>query len=102
MLKWVSGILGDSNEKEVRRIEPLVDEINELEPEMQSLSDAHLRAKSDEFRSRVAGGETLDDILPEAFAAVREASRRHTGLRHLDVPLIGRAGHPARKSAGRK
>jgi len=91
MLKWVSGILGDSNEKEVRRLEPLIDEVNELEEGLQSLSDDQLRAKTGEFRSRLAAGETLDDLLPEAFAAVREASRRHTGMRHFDEQLIGGA-----------
>src|SRR3990170_2513823 len=91
MLKWVTGILGDSNEKEVRRLAPIVGQINALEPEMQALSDAQLRAKTDEFRQRLAGGEPLDDLLPEAFAAVREASCRTTGLRHFDVQLIGGA-----------
>ncbi len=89
MLKFLSNILGDSNEKEVRRLEPLVDEINALEAPMEALSDEQLRAKTDEFRGRLDSGETLDDILPEAFAAVREASRRHTGLRHFDVQIIG-------------
>jgi preprotein translocase subunit SecA len=89
MLKFLSGILGDSNEKEVRRLDPFVDEINELESEMEALSADELRDKSNEFRERMAAGETLDDLLPEAFAAVREASRRTTGLRHFDVQLIG-------------
>src|SRR3990170_3954501 len=91
MLKWVTGILGDSNEKEVRRLAPIVGQINALEPELQALSEAQLRAKTDEFRQRLAGGEPLDDLLPEAFAAVREASCRTTGLRHFDVQLIGGA-----------
>ena len=89
MLKWVTGILGDSNEKELRQLQPFVEEINKLEPEIEALSDDQLRAKTDEFRSRLASGETLDDLLPEAFAAVREASRRKTGLRHFDVQLTG-------------
>jgi preprotein translocase subunit SecA len=89
MLKVFSGILGDSNEKEIKRIEPLVGRINAFEPELERLSDAELRAKTDEFRARLAGGETLDDLLAEAFACVREASRRRTGLRHFDVQLIG-------------
>src|SRR3972149_5193667 len=92
MLKWLSGILGDSNEQELRRLEPLVERVNQLEPETQKLSDAQLRAKTDEFRSRLASGETLDDLVPEAFAAVREASVRHLGLRHFAVQLIGGAG----------
>ena len=89
MLKWVSGLLGDSNEKELRQLLPIVEQVNELEPELQPLSDAQLRAKTDEFRSRLASGEALDDLLPEAFAVVREASRRQTGLRHFDEQLIG-------------
>ena len=90
MLKgFVSKIIGDPNAKEVRRIHPLVDEINALEPDVRELSDADLRAKTDEFRQRLAAGETLDDLLPEAFAVVREASCRTTGMRHFDVQLIG-------------
>ncbi len=89
MLKRLTGLWGDSNEKEVRRLQPFVDQINPLEPGVQSLSDSELRAKTDEFRSRLADGETVDDILPEAFAVVREASVRRIGLRHFDVQLIG-------------
>ena len=89
MLKWVSNVLGDSNEKELRKLQPIVDAVNALEPELQSLSDDELQAKTDEFRSRLASGETLDDLLPEAFATVREVSRRRTGLRHFDVQIIG-------------
>jgi preprotein translocase subunit SecA len=88
MLKWL-GSLVDSNEKELKRLQPLVDEINSLEPEFQKLSDAELRAKTDEFKARLKGGETLDDILPGAFAAVREAARRTIGERHFDVQLMG-------------
>jgi preprotein translocase subunit SecA len=90
MLKGlVTKIVGDPNAKEIKRLQPTVNEINALEPEMQALSDADLRAKTDEFRRRVAAGETLDDLLPEAFATVREASRRTTGMRHFDVQLVG-------------
>ncbi|UCH50358.1 MAG: preprotein translocase subunit SecA, partial [Chloroflexota bacterium] len=88
MLKWL-GSLTDSNEKELKRLQPIVDEINSLEPEFQKISDAELRAKTDEFKSRLKNGETLDDILPEAFAACREAARRTIGERHFDVQLIG-------------
>ena len=88
MLKWL-GSLTDSNEKEIKRLEPIVDEINSLEPDFQKLSDAELRAKTDEFKARLNNGETLDDILPEAFAAVREAARRTIGERHFDVQLMG-------------
>ncbi len=88
MLKWL-GSLVDSNEKELKRFSPIVNTINSLEPEFQKLNDAELRAKTDEFKARIKGGETLDDLLPEAFAAVREASRRTIGQRHFDVQLIG-------------
>ncbi|MBM4446632.1 MAG: preprotein translocase subunit SecA [Chloroflexi bacterium] len=88
MLKWL-GSLVDSNEKELKRLQPIVDEINSLEPEFQKLSDAELRARTDEFKARLKNSETLDDILPEAFAAVREAARRTIGERHFDVQLIG-------------
>jgi len=89
MLKWL-GSLVDSNEKELKRLEPIVAQINSLEPDFQKLSDAELRAKTDEFKARLKNGETLDDLLPEAFAAVREAARRSTiGERHFDVQLIG-------------
>jgi preprotein translocase subunit SecA len=82
-------VLGDYNEKELRKIWPLVVEINDWEEEIQALSDAELAAKTDQFRKQLAAGETLDDILPEAFAVVREASRRRIGLRHFDVQMIG-------------
>ncbi|MBM3141824.1 MAG: preprotein translocase subunit SecA, partial [Chloroflexi bacterium] len=89
MLKWL-GSLVDSNEKELNRLEPIVAQINSLEPDFQKLSDAELRAKTDEFKARLKNGETLDDLLPEAFAAVREAARRSTiGERHFDVQLMG-------------
>jgi preprotein translocase subunit SecA len=86
MLKW---LLGDSNEKEISKLQPLAQRINALEPELERHSDAELRSKTEQFRSRLAAGEALDDLLPEAFAAGREASRRTTGLRHFDVQLIG-------------
>ncbi len=82
-------IFGSKNERELKRLEPLVRAINEFEPSMKSLSDEQMKAKTDEFRSRLADGETLDDILPEAFALVREASIRTLGMRHFDVQLIG-------------
>ncbi|PMP73221.1 MAG: preprotein translocase subunit SecA, partial [Chloroflexus aggregans] len=89
MLNFFRRLLGDSNEKEIRRLPPIVEELNRLGPEFAKLSDAELRAKTDEFRQRLADGETLDDILPEAFATVREAAARTIGLRHYDVQLIG-------------
>jgi preprotein translocase subunit SecA len=89
MFKKLLGGLLDSNEKVIKRFEPTVEHINSLEPQLQSLSDEQLRVKTDEFRGRLAGGETLDDILPEAFAAVREAAKRAIKQRHFDVQLIG-------------
>ena len=88
MFKWLGGLV-DSNEKELKRLEPLIDTINQLEPEFEKLSDDALGAKTDDFKSRLAGGSSLDELLPEAFAAVREASKRTIGLRHFDVQLIG-------------
>ena len=82
-------VFGDPNKKELKVCQGYVDKINALEPEISALSDARLRAKTDEFKLRLTKGETLDDILPEAFAVVREASRRVLGLRHFDVQLIG-------------
>jgi preprotein translocase subunit SecA len=81
--------LFDSNERELRRLRRIVDRINALESEFERLSDAQLTAKTAEFRERLAAGETLDDLLVEAFAAVREASKRTLGQRHFDVQLMG-------------
>ena len=90
MLRSIAkSVFGDPNERELNRHREIVAQINALEPAMQALSDAQLRAKTDEFRKRLDEGETLDDLLPEAFAVVREASVRTTGLRHFDVQLIG-------------
>ena len=89
MLGVVRKIFGDFNERELKRMQRTVDAINRLEPEMEKLDDAALRAKTDEFRERLARGETLDDLLVEAYAVVREASKRTIGLRHFDVQLIG-------------
>lgn len=82
-------VFGSYSDKEIRKIMPVVNKINSLEPEIERLSDDELRAKTDEFKARLADGATLDDILPEAFAVVREASKRVLGLRHFDVQLIG-------------
>jgi len=82
-------VVGDANQREIARLQKVVERINALEPYFQSLDDAQLHAKTDEFRRRLGQGETLDDILVEAFAAVREAARRTIGLRHYDVQLIG-------------
>ena len=77
------------SEKEVKRVMPLVNRINDLEESISKLSDGELRNKTTEFKERLAKGETLDDLLPEAFAVVREASKRVLGMRHFDVQLIG-------------
>ena len=77
------------SEKEVKRVMPLVNKINGLEPEMEKLSDEELRKKTDYFKKELKDGKNLDDILPEAFAVVREASKRVLGMRHFDVQLIG-------------
>jgi len=89
MINLLKKVLGDSNEKEIRRLEKIVDQIEALEPQMQKLTDAQLRAKTDEFKERLARSETLDQILPEAFAVVREASVRVLGQRPFKVQLIG-------------
>ncbi len=77
------------SEKEVKRVMPIVEKINGLEEEISKLTDVELRAKTDEFKKELKNGKTLDDILPEAFAVVREASKRVLGMRHFDVQLIG-------------
>ena len=77
------------SEKEVKRVRPIVDKINELEESILKLTDEQLKNKTNEFKERLSKGETLDDILPEAFAVVREASKRVLGMRHFDVQLIG-------------
>jgi preprotein translocase subunit SecA len=82
-------IFGSKNDRELRRMAPLVDKINTLEPELRKLSDAELAAKTPYFKERLDRGEPLDDLLPEAFAVVREASRRVLGLRPFDVQLLG-------------
>ncbi|HET6957283.1 MAG TPA: preprotein translocase subunit SecA [Vicinamibacterales bacterium] len=84
-------VVGTQNDRELKRLRPIVAEVNALEPEIQALSDAQLRAKTAEFRQRLGNGETLDDLLPEAFAVVREAGRRVLSMRHFDVQLIGGA-----------
>jgi preprotein translocase subunit SecA len=82
-------VFGTQNERELKKIRPIVEAINALEPSVQALSDAQLRDKTAEFRQRVASGAALDDLLPEAFAVVREAGRRVLNMRHFDVQLIG-------------
>jgi preprotein translocase subunit SecA len=82
-------IFGDINEKEVRKIEKIVDKIEALDQAMQSLSDEELKGKTQEFKNRIAAGETLDDLLPEAFAVCREGAVRSLGMKHFRVQLIG-------------
>jgi len=88
-MTFLSKILGDSNQKYIKKIEPLVEKINALEADFSVLSDDDLKGKTAEFKNRLEKGENLDDILPEAFAAVREAAKRTLGQRHYDVQLIG-------------
>ena len=83
------GLFKTYSEKEVKRIKPIIQKINDLEPEIEKLTDEQLRAKTTEFKKQLEEGKTLDDILPEAFAVVREASKRVLGMRHFDVQLIG-------------
>ena len=89
LLSFLQRLLGNSNAKEIKKMRAIADHINEIEPNYVKLSDANLVAKTDEFKRRLQKGETLDDILPEAFAVVREASKRVLGMRHFDVQLIG-------------
>ena len=86
---FLSNILGDSNERFLQSLAPVVERINAREAEFEMLSAEALRAKTDEFKTRLANGEALDDLLPEAFAAVREAARRSISQRHFDVQLLG-------------
>ena len=82
-------IFGTKHERELKQMRPLIDQINAIESSMQALSDNQLRAKTEEFRARLAQGDTLDDLMPAAFAAVREAAVRVLGMRHYDVQLVG-------------
>ena len=85
----IQKVFGTHSERELKRIEPLVKRIEELRPSMQQLSDAELKAKTEEFKKRLSEGETLDDLLPEAFAVVREAGKRVLNMEHFRVQLIG-------------
>jgi len=87
--KIAKNIFGSKNERELKGLTPLVEKINSLEPDFKTLSDEQLQAKTAEFKERISNEESLDDLLPEAFAAVREASVRVLGMRHFDVQLIG-------------
>ncbi|RXZ83499.1 preprotein translocase subunit SecA [Paenibacillaceae bacterium] len=89
MLGLVKKIFGDANDREIKRLLRTVEQINALEPDISKLTDEELRGKTEQFRTRLAAGETLDNLLPEAFATVREASKRTLQMRHFDVQLIG-------------
>ncbi|HEV7665549.1 MAG TPA: preprotein translocase subunit SecA, partial [Chloroflexota bacterium] len=91
MFNWLTKIGGDPSEREIKKIRPFVEETNALEATYTALSDDALRDKSTEFRGRLLAGETLDDLLPDSFAAVREAARRTIGKRHYDVQLLAGA-----------
>ena len=82
-------LFGDYSTKEVKRVNPLMNKVLALDEEYSKLSDSQLKAKTDEFKKRLADGETLDDILPEAFATCREASWRVLGMKHFPVQIIG-------------
>ncbi len=88
-MKIISKLFGTKNERELKRLGPIIEKINAFEPAMKVLSDDELKAKTDEFKHRLKKGETLDSLLPEAFAVVREGSIRALGMRHFDVQLIG-------------
>ena len=88
-MNMFSKVFGSRSQREVKRIMPLVDKIESLRPEMQKLSDEELKGKTREFKKRLEEGETLDDLLPEAFAVVREAGKRVLGMEHFRVQLIG-------------
>src|SRR5579864_6516386 len=84
-----TGILGSRNQRVLRRLWKVVDRVNKIEAEIAALDDHSLRAKTDDFRQRIEQGTTLDDLVPEAFAVVREAGKRVLNMRHFDVQLIG-------------
>src|SRR3989339_380606 len=87
--KLVESIMGTKSEGDLKKLQPVIDRINSFEDETKALTDEQLKNKTPEFRKRLAEGEALDDLLPEAFACVREAAKRAIGLRHYDVQLVG-------------
>ncbi|KKS27053.1 MAG: Protein translocase subunit SecA [Candidatus Yanofskybacteria bacterium GW2011_GWC2_41_9] len=88
-MSFLSKIFGDANQRYIDSLKPTISRINSLENDFEQLSDSGLKEKTIQFRERLSQGETLDDLLPEAFAAVREASKRALGQRHFDVQLMG-------------
>src|SRR4029450_11309196 len=95
--KALAKVFGTANERELKRLVPTVTQINAFEPSIKALTDEQLRAKTAEFRLGFEQGETLADLLPEAFAVVREAGRRTLNMRHFDVQLIGGGRAPSRR-----
>ena len=89
MLGIARKIFGTENDRKLKKLRPIVEMINGLEKEYEALSNSSLKSKTTEFKKRVQNGEKLDDLLPEAFATVREAAKRTLGQRHYDVQLIG-------------
>ncbi len=89
MIELLIKLFGNPNERKLKQLQPMVEHINSLEPEISSLTDAELRAKTDEFKTRYNNGETLDSLLPESFAVVRETGKRVLNMRHFDVQLVG-------------
>ena len=87
--RTITGLFGSSNARYLKRLEAKIEAINSLEPRYEMMTDAELRAQTDEFKHRLSAGETLDDLLVEAFAVCREAGRRFLSMRHYDVQLIG-------------
>ena len=88
-MSFLSKLFGDPNERYLRKLQPTIDKINNLEPKFEHFSNEELKGKTEEFKERLRKGETLDDILPEAFALIREAAKRTLHQRHFDVQLIG-------------
>src|SRR6266849_837162 len=88
MFNWLTKLGGDSSEREIKKLQPFLAQTNALEADYKALTDEALRDKTTEFRGRFLAGESLDDLLPETFAAVREAARRTIGKRHYDVQLL--------------
>src|SRR5687767_9132057 len=86
---FLQSIFGSKNQRELKKLQPIVDRIAELEPTMKKKSDAELQAMTPDFKRRLEKGATLDEILPEAYAVVREAGIRRLGMRHYDVQMIG-------------
>ncbi|PQP35320.1 preprotein translocase subunit SecA [Desulfobacteraceae bacterium SEEP-SAG9] len=89
ILNFLTKIFGSKNERELKKLQPIVEKINTLEPELQAMSDGQLKARTSQFKERLKKGESMEDVLPETFATVREASVRTLNMRHFDVQLVG-------------